>query len=239
MKFSLTCDKEKVLYPENPHYGWQLCTEAQTLNFPTDRILFARDFIGKEVVLNSGGSRNKTLATSDEIRDDTIVSEPIPIEYSQENGSCQNSCVWLSACLVVRSVDVDLATILLAKYTENPSKFEWLRIFSKKSNNDSLYKYFQWTTECKLCVCRVSIPEEFRSMEMTQYILYVKKKGMIVAMLNDKGGNKFHTIGINFEKQFIYDCQEKFVLKFTLDNFSVCCGPSMIFDKIYLVAELK
>ena len=86
--------------------------------------MFARDFIEKEVVLNSGGSRNKTLSTSDEMRDDTIVSEPIPIEYSQENGSCENSCVWLSACLVVRSVDVDLATILLAKYNANREKFQ-------------------------------------------------------------------------------------------------------------------
>ena len=119
MKFSLTCDKEKVLYAKNPHYGWQLCTEAQTSNFPNDRVQFARDFIGKEVVLNSGGSRNKTLATSDAIRDDTMISETIPIEYSQENGTCENSCVWLAACLVVRSVDVDLASILIEKYNAN------------------------------------------------------------------------------------------------------------------------
>ena len=74
---------------------------------------------------------------------------------------------------------------------------------------------------------------------MTKYILDVKKKGMIVAMLTDKGGNGSHTIGINLEKQYIYDCQEKFVLKFTLKNLSVCCGPGMTFDKFYLVAELK
>ena len=131
VKFSLTCDKENVLYAKNPHCGWQLCIVAQTLNLPHATVQFARDFIGKEIVLNSGGSRNKTLATSDEISDDTIVSEPIPIEYSQENGSCENSCVWLSACLVVRSVDVDLATILLAKYNANRGKFQWLRIFKK------------------------------------------------------------------------------------------------------------
>ena len=28
VKFSLTCNKEKVLYAKNPHYGWQLCTVA-------------------------------------------------------------------------------------------------------------------------------------------------------------------------------------------------------------------
>ena len=74
---------------------------------------------------------------------------------------------------------------------------------------------------------------------MTQYIINVKKIGMSVAMLNDKGGNASHTIGINLEKQLIYDCQEKFVLKLTVDNLSVCCGPAMVFEKFYLVAELK
>ena len=59
VKFSLTCDKEKVLYAKNPHYGWQLCTVAQTFNLPHAKVQYARDFIGKEVVLNSGGSRKK------------------------------------------------------------------------------------------------------------------------------------------------------------------------------------
>ena len=110
-----------------------MCTVAQTFNLLHAKVQFARDFIGKEVVLNSGGSCNKTLETNDEVSDDTILSEPIPMEYQQEHGSFQNSCVWLAACLVVRSVDVDLATILLAKYEENPSKFEWLRMLNKKS----------------------------------------------------------------------------------------------------------
>ena len=142
----------------------------------------------------------------------------------------KNSCVWLAACLVVRSVDVDLATILLAKYTENPSKFEWLNFFNNRSKNcNSLYKYFQWTTECKLVVCRVRIPKDILSMDMTQYILYVRNKGIIIAMLQDKVGNGSHTVGINLETQLIYDCQEQFVLQLNLANLSVCCGPNMIF----------
>ena len=76
-------------------------------------------------------------------------------------------------------------------------------------------------------------------MEITQYILYVKTKGILVAMLQDKVGNGSHTVGINLEKKLIYDCQEKFVLKFTLENLSVCCGPGMIFDKFTRIAELK
>ena len=238
VKFALTCDKEKVLYAKNPHYGWQRCTVAQTLNLPHTKVQYARDFIGKEVVLNRGGFRDKSMASIDEKCDDVL--EPIPIEYQQENGSVKNSCVWLAACLVVRSVDVDLATILLAKYTENPSKFEWLNFFNNRSKNcNSLYKYCQWTTECNLVVCRVRIPKDILSMDMTQYILYVRNKGIIVAMLQDKVGNGSHTVGINLEKKLIYDCQEQFVLQLTLQNLSVCCEPGMIFDKFTRVAELK
>jgi len=76
-------------------------------------------------------------------------------------------------------------------------------------------------------------------MDMTQYILYVKNEGIIVAMLQDKVGNGSHTIGINLEKKLIYDCQENFEMKFTLQNLSVCCRPGMIFDKFTRVAELK
>ena len=76
----------------------------------------------------------------------------------------ENSCVWLAACLVVRSVDVHLATILLAKYHQDPTQFEWLRIFNKKNQNcNTLHKYFQWTTECYLTVCRVTIPKNIKT----------------------------------------------------------------------------
>ena len=238
VKFSLTCDKDKLLYAKNPHYGWQRCTAAQTLNLPLSKVKYARDFIGKEVILNSGGSRDKAMASIDEKCEDVL--EPIPIEYQQESGSVKNSCVWLAACLVVRSVDVDLATILLAKYTENPSKFEWLNFFNNRQQTcASLYTYFQWTTECKLVVSRVRIPKDIFSMDLTQYILHVRNKGIIVAMLQDKVGNGSHTVGINLETQLIYDCQEQFVLQLNLANLSVCCGPNMIFDKFTRVAELK
>ena len=61
VKFSLTCDKEKVLYAKNPHYGWQLCTVAQTSNLPPGKFQYAREFVGNEVVLNSGGRREITM----------------------------------------------------------------------------------------------------------------------------------------------------------------------------------
>ena len=76
-------------------------------------------------------------------------------------------------------------------------------------------------------------------MTTTNYILNVKNEGLIVAILRDTLGSASHTFGTNLQKQLIYDCQEKFVMKFSQDNLSVCCGPGMTFDVFYLVAELK
>ena len=57
--------------------------------------------------------------------------EVIPREYQQKHELVKNSCVWLAACLVVRSENSKLASILFTKYQQNPSKFEWLRISSR------------------------------------------------------------------------------------------------------------
>ena len=67
----------------------------------------------------------------------------------------------------------------------------------------------------------------------------VKKEGLIVAILKDTLGNTSHTVGINLVKELIYDCEEKFAMKFSQENLSICCGPGMTFEAFYLVAELK
>ena len=76
-------------------------------------------------------------------------------------------------------------------------------------------------------------------MTLTNYLLNVKARGLIVAMLLDKNGGRSHTVGINLKLKLIYDCQEKFVLELSRDNISLCCGPLTIFDKFSVVAKLK
>ena len=240
MKYSLTCDKDKVLYAKHPHYGWQVCTVAQTQCLPPLKVLYAREFVGKEVLLNLGGNREAQIDQDVPCNDNTILAEKIPSEYQQENASVKNSCVWLATCLVVRSVDSNLASILLRQFKENPSKFEWIPIFNRKAKTHlTLYNLLLWTSECNLTVTHIKVPKVYTGMTQTNYILTVEKEGLIVAMLIDKNGGRSHTVGLNLKKQLIYDCQERFVLKLTNENLSLCCGPLMIFDKFYVVAELR
>ena len=121
------------MYAKNPHYCWQLCTAAQTSNLPPGKVQYARDFVGKEVVLTIGGCRKKTVENNEEVNGEINGKEEIPIEYQQEHEAFQNSRVWLAACLVVRSVDVNLATGLLAKYRHELTKFLNGCVFSTRN----------------------------------------------------------------------------------------------------------
>ena len=241
VKFSLTCDKEGILFAKNPHYGWQYCSVAQTKFLPPSKVRYAREFIGKEIVLNSGGSREKQMNINYEVSSEINGVEEIPIEYQQEHNTVKNSCVWLAACLVIRSYDEDLATILLENYRKDQPKYEWLPFFNNNPAGtvNTLYNYFKWTKECYLAVTRVRVPQEYKTLSMTNYILNVKKEGFIVALLTDASGNASHTVGINLQKQLIYDCEEEFVMKLSKDNLSVSCGPGMIFAHFNLAAELR
>ena len=55
-------------------------------------------------------------------------------------------------------------------------------------------------------------------------------EGLLVAMLVDTNGNSTHTIGINLQKQRIYDCQEKCIMSLSVSNLSICCGPNKTFN---------
>ena len=74
VKFSLTADKDKVLYAKNPHYGWQRCTTAQTNNLPPGKVKDALDFVGKEVVINIAGRRERTIQ-NEEVSGENYVKE--------------------------------------------------------------------------------------------------------------------------------------------------------------------
>ena len=100
-----------------------MCNVAQTQGLPPRKVKYACQYIGKEVLIDGGGNRNKTTPEVNIIDDKNTMLEVIPREYQQGHELVQNSCVWLAACLVVRSENSKLASILLPKYQQNHSKF--------------------------------------------------------------------------------------------------------------------
>ena len=105
-------------------------------------------------------------------------------------------------------------------------------------NNKTLFNYLQWCTPCYFTLRRIKHQKDYKEISLTEYILDVKKGGLIVATLVDNSGNSTHAVGINLDTRMIYDCQEKYVLNLTKDNLSVCCGLNKVFVQFCKVGEL-
>ena len=58
-------------------------------------------------------------------------------------------------------------------------------------------------------------------------------------VLEDNGGGKTHTVGINRELNVIYDCRDTHELKLNHGNISKYCGSNREFLKIFYTVELK
>ena len=85
---------------------------------------------------------------------------------------------------------------------------------------------------------RVKAPDEFKNMSLTEHILDEKKGGLIVATLVDNSGNSSHTVGIKLDPRLVYDYKERFVLKLSISNLSICCGQNKVFVQFCKVGEL-
>merc|ERR1740124_676407 len=61
----------------------------------------------------------------------------MPSDYLQDSYPSNNSCVWLSICLVVRSIDPKQSEKMLSRFKDNQASYEWLRIFKRDQNEHS------------------------------------------------------------------------------------------------------
>ena len=147
--------------------------------------------------------------------------------------------MWLSACLLIRSQDIEVADRLVNAYKIDPEKYEWLRLHNKGAKGAAaLSILFIIDKRCYLQVCKVKIPKEYEN-NVTKYILNGMKEGLVMSVLHDNHVNKSHTIGINVKLRKIYDCMENCILDLNKDSFSQCCGTNYVFAKFGFTAVLK
>ena len=81
MKYSLTYNNEIMLYAKKPHYVCYFCTAAQNQYLLPSKVIYLCEFIGKEVLLNIDGNREKTTPEMNFIDDKNAVLESIPRKY--------------------------------------------------------------------------------------------------------------------------------------------------------------
>jgi len=188
----------------------------------------------------------ETTPTKKQIPDRLVVDEVdvnlcIPDNYRQHTSVEENSCVWLAACLLIRSVDIQVAEIMNKKYRENPALFEWLPCFIQKDAplQNSLYLMMKNLDGCPYFVSRMrKIPQAFRN-NIARYLIQTKDIVLLLAQLQDTVGNNSHVVGINVAKRLIYDCQENSALPLSLDNLSRCCGRNRTFACFYHYCEIR
>ena len=151
--------------------------------------------------------------------DEVDVSLFVPDNYRRHTSVEENSCVWLAACLLIRSVDIQVAEIMNKKYRENPALFEWLPCFIQKDAplQNSLYLMMKNLDGCPYFVSRMrKIPQTFGN-NIARYLIQTKD---IVLLLT-------------------HDCQENSELPLSLNNLSRCCGRNRTFACFYHYCEIR
>lgn len=73
--------------------------------------------------------------------------------------------------------------------------------YRKKADNaKSLYDLVKAMDRYPYYVHRVKVPQLPDPLDLTQYILHVKKTGLYVVQLKDTCGSSCHAVGINLQK---------------------------------------
>ena len=172
--------------------------------------------------------------------DEVDESMRVPDNYRQDTSVVENSCVWLAACLLIRSVDIKVAEIMNQKYRDNPAIFEWLPFFKQNDTplQNSLYDMMKNLEGCPYFVTRLRIPLPACGDNIAKYLIQKKDTVLLLVQLEDTVGNNSHVVGINVAKRLIYDCQENSALPLSLDNLSRCCGVNRTFARFYHYCEI-
>ena len=92
----------------------------------------------------------------------------------------------------------------------------------------NLASLFQHAKICYMKVYRIKSKGKY-SNNVAGFILKGVTEGLFIVFLEDKGGEKTHTMGINRGLRVIYDCMETRELKLNRGNHSKCCGPDREF----------
>ena len=235
---------DECLYAKGAHFGWSKVDENDYIDYPVKRIELARHWPGHEIRLTAGGRRNEEAS----VKASLVDQDAIPVQFRQSSYEYEHGCVWLSACLLMNTVDSDVATLMIESYEADEGKYEWMDIFNRKKKsrkNLRTFSPFNLHQQLRLIkgnqydLCKVQVFKDNTSADVTQLILNEKNIGLFVAIISSKDGNCTHAVGIDTGSKTIYDCIEDNVLQLNEENMSLCCGPNQVFNKIEYVGELK
>ena len=92
------------------------------------KINLACRFPGHEISLTAGGHRNEEETAEAQILEQNLI----PLQFRQSSYEYKHGCVWLSACLLMNTVDSNVADLMIKCYKANGHTYEWMDIFYRK-----------------------------------------------------------------------------------------------------------
>ena len=195
-------------------------------------------------MLNTTGSREATAVPACFHKRQL---ENIPTQFQQKTYEKQNGCVWLSVCLLMYLVNRDVTITIAKSYEKDQDRYKWLDLFPKNKRSDvttvvmkrsSLVQQLRHIPGNEYDVCKVRLLKDCQSKTITDLILNEKKEGLFVVILQDTNGSRSHVVGINVDKQLIYDCMEEKSFVLNVSNLSIYCGSNIVFNLIALSRQL-
>ena len=112
----------------SPHIGWYDTPIEMIHKYPNVLKESCEDNPDVAILINKlGGFRPDTSSYVPKDND-----ELIPKEYKQSTYVTDKNCVWLSAVMVIDSVDVNAAKKMMIPFVENPKVYDWIPLFDKK-----------------------------------------------------------------------------------------------------------
>ena len=164
---------------------------------------------GSAVKITQSGARESSLT-------ELTTGDIIPKEFLQKSYPTDNNCVWLSAALVINTIDPHDAQKMLLLLNRSPRSYEWLPIFRRKDGESLASLIGTRDVDIGYIVSKVSIQRD----KLVEYILHECQCGIFVCVLKTTDGECSHAIGLDMLNRKIYDCMEITELILLEENLS-------------------
>ena len=154
-------------------------------------------------------------------------------EFLQSYYTTDNSCVWLSASLVINSVDPTEGKTTINQLQSDPHDYGWMYLFGTVDIMSLFLKM-----QHKMSPYGIT---HINGIQRELYLDYIVNKcnaGLYVDLLRSSCSEISHTVGINAGSRILFDCAEPTELELTMENLSRCCGPNRKIAKTEVIAEL-
>ena len=111
---------DNCIYERGAHCCWNKVDSNDLIDYPSARIQLARDRVGDKSILTAGGHRNSKDSSMTTSFDDNSI----PPQLRQSSYKNAHSCVWLSACLLMNSVNTTVVKLTIERYQKNENMYE-------------------------------------------------------------------------------------------------------------------